>query len=60
MVAFTTERLLSKMAELNEAPFNRELEAVMTAIDEASPKKSAAEAKAVKVRVAGLTTFAIE
>lgn len=43
VVAFTTERLLSKMAELNEAPFNRELEAVTNAIEETAPKKADAE-----------------
>lgn len=45
VVAFTTERLLSKFAELNEAPFNRELEAVNNAIEETAPKKSKAEAR---------------
>jgi capsular polysaccharide biosynthesis protein len=39
VVAFTTERLLSKMAELNEAPYNRKLEAIDRTASELEPKR---------------------
>jgi uncharacterized protein involved in exopolysaccharide biosynthesis len=42
VVAFTTERLLSKMAELNEAPFNRKLEAINRTVVELDPKREEA------------------
>ncbi|MCC7383945.1 MAG: hypothetical protein IT384_19040 [Deltaproteobacteria bacterium] len=52
VVAFTTERLLGKMAELNEAPYNREIEALTGAITELEPKKQASDAKLFEFRAA--------
>lgn len=43
VVAFTTERLLNKMAELNEAPFNRELDAVESSLGDVEPRLKKAE-----------------
>jgi uncharacterized protein involved in exopolysaccharide biosynthesis len=50
VVAFTTERLLGKMAELNEAPFEREMEAINVAIEEIEPKKREADNKLYEFR----------
>jgi uncharacterized protein involved in exopolysaccharide biosynthesis len=45
VAAFVTERVLGKMADLNEGPFNRELEAIISSIDDVEPKKRDAEQK---------------
>ncbi|MFO0723378.1 MAG: hypothetical protein U1E65_06335 [Myxococcota bacterium] len=45
VAAFVTERLMGKMADLTEAPFNREMDALDVAISDLEPKKRAAETK---------------
>lgn len=45
VVAFVTERLLSKMAELNEAQFNRDLDSIQLSLRDLEPKKRMAETK---------------
>ena len=45
VVAFTTERLLNRMAELNEGPFTRKLDAIATAMNELAPKRLSADNK---------------
>ncbi len=45
VVAFVTERLLGKMAELNEAQFNRDLDSIQVSLRDVEPKKTAAETK---------------
>ncbi len=43
IVAFTTERIMNKIASLNEAPFNRQLDAIERSISDIEPKKTDAE-----------------
>lgn len=45
VVAFVTERLLGKMAELNEAQFNRDLDSIQVSLRDVEPKKTQAETK---------------
>lgn len=45
VVAFVTERLLSKMAELNEAQFNRDLDSIQVSLRDVEPKKTEAETR---------------
>lgn len=45
VVAFVTERLMGKMADLTEAPFSREIDALDVAISDLEPKKRLAETK---------------
>ena len=45
IVAFTTERIMNQIASLNEAPYDRELEAIDRTLFEVEPKKTEAERK---------------
>lgn len=52
VASFVTERLLGKMAELNEAPFTRELEAIEVSVLELEAKKKNADNKLFEFRAA--------